>query len=60
MTLVRRLSRIVAALVLAGGIAQAMPASAASSRIKDLASIEGIRQNQLCLLYTSPSPRDRG
>ncbi|WP_293863756.1 flagellar basal body P-ring protein FlgI [uncultured Alsobacter sp.] len=47
MTLVRRLSRIVAALVLAGGIAQAMPASAASSRIKDLASIEGIRQNQL-------------
>jgi flagellar P-ring protein precursor FlgI len=47
MTLVRRLSRLLAALAFAGGILQAVPALAASSRIKDLASIEGIRQNQL-------------
>jgi flagellar P-ring protein precursor FlgI len=47
MTLVRRLSRLLAALALAGAVVQAAPALAASSRIKDLASIEGIRQNQL-------------
>ena len=47
MTLVRRLSRLITALAFVGGLVQAVPAWAASSRIKDLASIEGIRQNQL-------------
>jgi flagellar P-ring protein FlgI len=47
MTLVRRLARLLSALALAGGLVHAAPTLAATSRIKDLASVEGVRQNQL-------------